>query len=207
MRFRVAIFDCDGVLFNSEQANKAYYNKILEIMGRKPMSEQEFEYVHMHTAKQSLSYLFPDIEQYYKAIEVASKINYEEFIPLMKMEPGVIETLEEIRPHLKTAISTNRSTTMPKLIEEFGLDQWFDTIVCALDVENPKPDPEGVFKILEQLELQLDQAIYIGDSEVDQEVAEKAGIPLIAYKNPALRANFHVKHFFEIRYILIKSNT
>jgi len=176
-------------------------------MGRKPMSEQEFEYVHMHTAKQSLSYLFPDIEQYYKAIEVASKINYEEFIPLMKMEPGVIETLEEIRPHLKTAISTNRSTTMPKLIEEFGLDQWFDTIVCALDVENPKPDPEGVFKILEQLELQLDQAIYIGDSEVDQEVAEKAGIPLIAYKNPALRANFHVKHFFEIRYILIKSNT
>ena len=203
-RYKLAIFDCDGVLFDSSQANKAYYNKILEQFGLGPMSDEQFSYVHMHTAADSLAFLFKDRpELIHEAMEYAAKIGYDPFIPLMEMEPGVIETLEAIRPKLKTAISTNRSTTMPRLIETFNLDKWFDTIVCALDVEKAKPDPEGVFKILDELKVERDKSIYIGDSKVDEQVAFNAGIPLIAYKNPALNAKYHASHFRDIASILL----
>ncbi len=205
MKFQIAIFDCDGVLFDSKSANQAYYNHILSKIGRDPMTDEEFEYVHMHTAADSLAYLFPDKDDLKKALEYASKVDYADFIPFMLMEDGVIETLEAIRPPIKTAISTNRSTTMPRLILEFQLDRWFDLIVCAMDVERPKPHPEGVFKILKELGCNSEKAVYIGDSKVDEEVAKRAGLPLIAYKNPKLDAQFHVKHFSEIRDILLNN--
>ncbi len=204
-RYKLAIFDCDGVLFDSSRANRAYYNKILEKFGRGPMSDEEFTFVHMHTAAESLAYLFRDRPELARqAMEYAAQIGYDPFIPLMEMEPGVIEALEKIRQKLKTAISTNRSTTMPRLIETFSLDKWFDSIVCALDVKKAKPDPEGVFKILKELDIDKNQSIYIGDSKVDELVALNAGIPLIAYKNPELDAKYHAGRFDEIASILLE---
>jgi len=204
-RYDLAIFDCDGVLFDSSMANRAYYNKILEKFNLGPMSDEEFSFVHMHTAQDSLSFLFQNRPELLdQALNYASQLGYEPFIPLMEMEPYVIETLEKIRPFLKTAISTNRSTTMPRLIEVFSLDKWFDSIVCALDVKKAKPDPEGVFKILKELNVPKDKAIYIGDSKVDEQVAKNSGIPLIAYKNPALEAEYHANDFRQIATILLE---
>jgi phosphoglycolate phosphatase-like HAD superfamily hydrolase len=34
--------------------------------------------------------------------------------------------------------------------------------------------------------------IYVGDSEVDRQAAAAAGIPLVAYRNRDLAADFHV---------------
>ncbi len=137
-----------------------------------------------------------------EALVYAQAVDYTRFLDCLIMEPGVGDTIESIRPPMLTAVSTNRSTTMSRVVEMFGLDKWFDIIVCALDVNNPKPDPEGVFKILEILGVEKDRSIYIGDSVVDEMVAYRAEIPLIAYKNRNLRAMFHVEHFVQIETIL-----
>lgn len=202
-RFDLAIFDCDGVLLDSREANRAYYNAILEEFGRKSMDEKELSFVHMHTAEESVEYLFrDDIAAQKEALVYAQALDYTHFLDCLTMEPGVGDTIESIRPPMLTAVSTNRSTTMSRVVEIFGLDKWFDIIVCALNVNNPKPDPEGVFKILEVLGVKKDRAIYIGDSVVDEIVAYRAGIPLIAYKNKKLEAMFHVEHFVQIESIL-----
>jgi phosphoglycolate phosphatase len=202
-RFDIAIFDCDGVILDSREANKAYYNAILEEFGRKSMNNKELSFVHMHTAEESVKYLFrDDIAAQKEALVYTQTLDYTRFLDCLIMEPGVGDTIESIRPPMLTAVSTNRSTTMSRVVDIFGLDKWFDIIVCALDVNNPKPDPEGVFKILETLEVEKDRAIYIGDSVVDEMVAYRAGIPLIAYKNRDLRAMFHVEHFVQIKTIL-----
>ena len=202
-RFDLAIFDCDGVILDSREANRAYYNAILEEFGRGSMDEKELSFVHMHTAEESVKYLFrDDIAVQKEALVYAQTLDYTRFLDCLIMEPGVGDTIESIRPPMLTAVSTNRSTTMSRVVEMFGLDRWFDIIVCALDVDNPKPDPEGVFKILETLGVEKDRAIYIGDSVVDEMVAYRAEIPLIAYKNRNLRAMFHVEHFVQIETIL-----
>jgi phosphoglycolate phosphatase len=202
--YDLAIFDCDGVLFDSRDANRIYYNSILARFGREPVSEEDLAYVHMHTAEESIEYLFRDDQVVRRdAFVYVMTLDYSDFLEFMTMEPGVGETIESMRPPVMTAISTNRSSTMPKLRRVFGLDNWFDQIVCALDVQRPKPDPEGVFKILHVLNINREKAIYIGDSVVDEMVAMRAGIPLIAYKNHDLNAMFHVKHFSEIRDIVL----
>jgi phosphoglycolate phosphatase len=202
-RFDLAIFDCDGVILDSREANRAYYNAILMEFGRRLMNDNELSFVHMHTAEESVRYLFrDDMAAQKEALIYAQTLDYTRFIDCLIMEPGVRDTIESIRPPMLTAVSTNRSTTMKRVIDIFGLDRLFDIIVCALDVSNPKPDPEGVFKILEILGVEKDRTIYIGDSVVDEIVAYRAGIPLIAYKNKELKAMFHVEHFVQIKTVL-----
>ncbi|NIA11658.1 MAG: HAD hydrolase-like protein [Nitrospiraceae bacterium] len=187
---------------DSRESNRAYYNSILAGCGQRPMTDKQLSFVHMHTAEESVRYLFKeDLGLQKKALDYAKSLDYSQFLASLTIEPGVSETISSIRPPLLTALSTNRNTTMPRLIEVFGLDKWFDTIVCTLDVSNPKPDPEGVFKILNRLQITRDRAIYIGDSVIDEMVASRAGLPLIAYKNNDLRAMFHVKHFSQIKSI------
>jgi phosphoglycolate phosphatase len=202
-RFDLAIFDCDGVLLDSREANRAYYNAILKEFGRRSMNDKQLSFVHMHTAEESVKYLFgDDMATQKEALIYTQTLDYASFLDCLIMEPGVGDTIESIRPPILTAISTNRSTTMSRVVDIFGLDKWFDIIVCALDVNNPKPDPEGVFKILETLKVEKDRAIYIGDSVVDEMIAYRTEIPLIAYKNKDLKAMFHVEHFVQIKTIL-----
>ena len=53
-------FDCDGVLFDTAQANRFYYSHILQHFGRPVLTEEQFRFVHMHTLNESLAYLLPD---------------------------------------------------------------------------------------------------------------------------------------------------
>ncbi len=202
---RLIIFDCDGVLFNSLEANRAFYNEISTRAGRTPLSKEEMRFCHMHTAFDSIGFLFkdhPDLIQ--KAYEVYESLDYSDFLPYMAMEPGMKETVSRLRKDRFTAISTNRSTTMPRLIELYGLNGIFDEIVCALDVRRPKPDPEGIELILQRLGCTPNDAVYVGDSKVDEDTAKGVSIPLIAYKNRKLDTQFHVDSFIDLERLLSK---
>ena len=200
---KLLVFDCDGVLFDSREANWAYYNHIAQAMGRPPLTEEEFRFVHMHPAESSVRYLFrdyPDLVD--QALAYQKQLNYEQFLPLMKPEPGLKELITTIRPPLKTAISTNRTTTMGRLLEIFGLEPLFDLVMTALKSPKPKPHPEALTVILEHFNLKPQEVLYIGDSEVDWELTRQVGVPLIAYKNKGLPADYHVSNFDEVYELL-----
>ncbi len=200
---KLLVFDCDGVLFDSREANLAYYNHIANALGRPPLTEEEFRFVHMQTADNSVRYLFRDYPALVeKALAYQRGLNYEQFLHLLKPEPGLKELINAIRPPLKTAISTNRTTTMAKLLEMFELDAYFDLVVTALNSPRPKPNPEALVVILEHFKVSPKEILYIGDSDVDLELTRKVGVPLIAYKNPQLPADYHVTNFEEV-YILL----
>jgi len=203
---RVVIFDCDGVMFDSRRANEAYYNHILTHFERPPMNSEQCDYVHMHTAEQSVAHLFRDDPRLEQALAYRQQIDYLPFIPMMQMEPYLKAFLEYLRFGYKTAISTNRSDTMDRVLAEHGLEGYFDLVVSCLDVKHPKPDPESLIKILDHFGLSPREAIYIGDSEIDEATARAAGIPLVAYKNPVLSAAYHVTHFKEIEDLLERNS-
>ena len=68
-------------------------------------------------------------------------------------------------------------------MERFHLWPFFDMVVTALDVKNPKPHPESIEKIIQKFNLNKEEAVFVGDSEVDQQAAKSAGIKFISYKN------------------------
>ncbi len=203
-RFKLAIFDCDGVLFDSREANRHYYNAVLAHVGLPAMTEEQLSFCHMHTAADSIKYLLDSESEQTRlaAVDFIKELDYADYLKFMVMEPGVQETVNKIHSFMPTAISTNRSTTMPLLVSMYGLDQLFDKIVCALDVKNPKPHPEGVFNILAYFNIRPEESVYVGDTLVDQQVSENSSVPFIAYKNANLDAMFHVEHFSQIGDIL-----
>jgi HAD superfamily hydrolase (TIGR01509 family) len=195
-------FDCDGVLFDSREANIAFYNDILERFGFPPMASLAVDYVHSHTFQESLEYLFRESQVLEEVLDFCRTIDYQRFIPMMVEAPHLREFLGFLRTRFYTALATNRTTTTQTVLHYHRLADQFDMVVSALDVTRPKPHPESLWRILEHFRLNPDEVIYIGDSQVDEEFARNAGVPLVAYKNPHLNADFHLDSFADGRALI-----
>ncbi len=199
---KVIAFDCDGVLFDTADSNRAYYNALLHQMGMPAMTDEQFAYAHMNTVADTLAYLFPGQDLLAQAKALKQNTSYNPFVKAMKMEPDLMPLLKKLRPAYKTAIATNRSDSMPTLLREHNIKPLFDCIVSAHDVARPKPYPDQLVKLLDFFGIDAGQMLYVGDSIVDQEAADAAGVALVAYDNPSLVARYHITSLREIEDIL-----
>ncbi len=204
MATKVLIFDCDGVLFDSKAANIAFYNHILSRLKLPPMAPDEVEYVHVSTAEGALNYLLTrrDPSLLDKAHKYRRIMDYTPFISLMRMEPHLKELLKDLPPDIKRAVSTNRTYTIADVLRIHGLEEEFDLVVSALDVKNPKPHPESILKILRHFNITPSEALFVGDSEVDQESAARSGVAFVAYKSRSLKADYYIDDLLRIREII-----
>ena len=93
--------------------------------------------------------------------------------------PGIPELLEQLRQRgLKLAVVSNKpDETTRTLAARFfpGV-----TALGQRDGIPSKPAPEMVWSAMEQLGADARHALYVGDSEVDVEMARRAGLPLAA---------------------------
>jgi phosphoglycolate phosphatase len=151
------------------------------------------------TAEEAVDYLFQCSPLKSKAHAYREAIDYRPFVPLMRMEPHLLEVLRSLRrSSYWTAIATNRALSMPSVLRVHKLEGVFDLTVTALDVTRPKPHPECLWKILNYFKVGPDEAIYIGDAETDRLVAQRASVPFAAYKNPKLNADYHIRDHREL---------
>jgi phosphoglycolate phosphatase len=174
----------------------------LQHFGRPAMTPDQFAYCHSHTADQSIAHLFNNAKSFGEAQNYRKSMSYIPFLKYMVLEPYLKPLLEKLRPRYKTAIATNRSNTMDRVLSEHGLEGYFDLVVTSSDVDRPKPYPDPLIKILEHFEIEAYNTLYVGDSELDEIAAQAAGVPFVAYQNRSLSANFHIKSLKEIARIL-----
>jgi phosphoglycolate phosphatase-like HAD superfamily hydrolase len=116
----------------------------------------------------------------------------------MEIEADLVDFLEITKESYHLAISTNRTNTMLPLLERYKLQAYFGKVVTAATARRPKPAPDGLLEILAFYNCRADEAIFIGDSIVDEEHAKSCNVPLIAFKSPTLQATYHVNSFLEI---------
>ncbi len=199
---KVVAFDCDGVMFDSREANQTYYDHILEHFQLPAMTPGQLDYVHMHTVDEALAHLIQDPSTCAAAHAYRKRLGYLPFLKYMHMEPGLVPLLEQLRPRFKTAVATNRTDTMAHVLAENRIDHLFDLVVCALDVQFPKPHPESLVKVIDHFAVSPPEVIYVGDSQVDEIAANAAGIQFVAYNNPDLNADYHIDRLSEISAII-----
>ncbi len=192
---KLVAFDCDGVLFDSRQANVAFYNAILAHFDEPPLSPEAVDYIHSHTVGESLDYIFPGYPDLDAVLRFSRAFDYGPFIPMMVEEPHLREFLRFLRPGRYTALATNRTTTTRAVLSYHGLEDGFDMVVSAQNVTRPKPHPEAFRRILEHFGLEPREALYIGDSRVDEEFAANARVSFVAFRNPELRADYYLDSF------------
>ena len=183
--YKAVIYDCDGVMFDSFEANLAFYNRIMTMLGKPPLDRGDEGLMHiLHTfaSQDVLRHIFPDEASWRAAMSCIPALDYRELVPLMHMEEGLLETLEILSPHVGLAVCTNRATSMNAVLEHFDLGRYFGIVMTALGVTNPKPHPEPLLKVLEHYQIGPEEALFVGDSEVDRRSAYDAGVPFVAYR-------------------------
>jgi phosphoglycolate phosphatase len=183
---KAVIYDCDGVLFDSFEANFAFYSEIMERLGKPPLDRADrdlMRVLHTYANQDVLQHLFAGEEERWDEVRaVSASIQYRKLFPLMIMESGLRETLDALHGRVQLAICTNRSTSMESLLHSFQLDHYFICIMTAAKVVNPKPHPEPLLKVLEIFGVEASEALFVGDSDVDRRSAEAAGVPFVAYR-------------------------
>lgn len=96
--------------------------------------------------------------------------------------PGVIDTLKALHKRgLKLGIISNKfASRIKESLDEWGVTDLFEVLIGAADVTRHKPEPEPIYLALEQLGLDKTDVLYVGDSLVDAETAENAGVNFCA---------------------------
>ncbi len=202
-RIKAVVFDCDGVMFDTAAANRRYYDEVLQALGRPRLNQTQFVNVHMMTVTGAIDYLFPELEDLSPVYAVLKTIGYTKFIQYMAMEKGLKELLDLLKDRgFIRGIGTNRTNTMEKVLEDFGLEDSFEVVMTAAKVKKPKPDPEQLLVIMDRFRLKPIEILFVGDSEYDRQAAVNAGTRFAAFKNPGLKADFNVESMGEIAGIL-----
>ncbi len=202
-QIKAVVFDCDGVMFDTAQANRIFYNEILAAFGKPCLNDEQFINVHMMTVKAAVTYLFPELDDVVPVYKKIKSIGYDTVVPYMQMEAGLTELLADLKAAgMIRGVATNRTNTMENVLVTHHLSDAFEIVVTASDVVNPKPAPDQLEKIMAAYALLPRQIVFIGDSVYDQRAAESAGTWFIAFKQPGLDAHAHAVSMNEIKELL-----
>lgn len=196
------VFDCDGVLFDSKEANTAYYNHIRFAVQMPPMTAEEASFSHMATTDEAIEKMIPD-ELLEEARLVRSRTKYRDtFMGMMQPALYMVEFLRNMREAgLPLALCTNRSDSVHEVLRHFGIEEYFSLIMTVTCVQ-PKPSPEGLLEIARIWGTPPETIAFLGDSLVDQQAAAAAGVPFWSYSNPMLAAEMHIPGFHELNDIM-----
>lgn len=193
-----AIFDLDGVIFDSAEANVAFYNHLLEVLGLPPMAEASRAVVHSACLDDSLMHLTGDPALVQKAKDYFRSLDPAPFLAMLRPFPHAVSTIRCLAGRLRLAVATNRMDTTRRALAHVGLSDAFEAVITPAEAQATKPDPRMMETALERLGLRRRQVVYIGDSEVDDHLCRAAGVRLVAFRNPGLRAWAHVEDFRDL---------
>lgn len=164
-----AVFDMDGLMFDSERLVYETWQRMMDELG--------FEY-NLEIFKNTIGLRTDMAESYYNSLygerfcyqplkqrsrEIFLKRVSEEGVPIKK---GLVELLEFLKSNnLKIAVATSTSApTAHKIIRMAGVYDYFDAFVCGDDVRNGKPHPEVFLTAAERLSLPPTECVAFEDS-------------------------------------------
>jgi phosphoglycolate phosphatase len=174
------MFDADGVLFESFESNIAYYNAIFAQVGEPPLdADEEIKSISYAAADVFKLRARQNLEMLERIQGIARNLDQQPFFDLLRPPFELRPFMMQLKRRYRLALATNRSATVPALVEHLKLADVFDAIASALDKVPPKPAPDILRLCLERAGVAPEHAIYIGDSPIDREAAEAAGVAFI----------------------------
>lgn len=183
MKYKLAIFDMDGTILNTIDDLAASLNFVLEKSGFPARTMDEVisfignglrklieRGVPEGTDSETVDKVLADFKEYY-AVHCADKT---------APYDGIIELLENLRRNgcLTAVVSNKADDAVQELCRKY-FDGLFDYAVGERSGILRKPAPDSVNEVLEKLNVKRENAVYIGDSDVDIKTAENAGMDSI----------------------------
>lgn len=179
-RFDAVIFDLDGTLLDTLDDLADAVNYSLRQFGYPLRTTDEVRNFVGNGVKVLISRAVPE-ETTREAAEECLRVfaAYYRKNNTVKTVPytGILEMLDVLcQAELKTAVVSNKIEDAVKLL----CGQFFcSRIVSALGdtgVRKRKPAPDGIYAAMKELGTEAERTLYVGDSEVDLQTAQNAGI-------------------------------
>lgn len=168
-------FDLDGTLIDSEEAIVASFILAFEEVGGPVPDAKTIQGTISVPLYEQLAIL---VDGDVTAHADAYRRHYARIAPgKADLFPGVREALHRAHQsglHLGVATSKRREAAEQHL-NHLGIRDLFQCCIGPEDVQNPKPAPDAIHLLCEQLDVQPDELAYIGDSPLDLRAATSAG--------------------------------
>lgn len=109
----------------------------------------------------------------------------DEFVLDAPLYPGVSELLTQLQATgVRVGICTNRDRISSlRLLDHHNLGSTVEAITCLGDTEYQKPHPQPLHACLARLSALPGQTLFVGDSRIDAQCADAAGVAFAAHLN------------------------
>ncbi len=183
---KACIFDLDGTLTNTLESMTYSVNLTLKEMGLSQITKDQCRMFVGNGARVL-------IEESLKAsgdlgasrIEEGMKIygrifdqNCTYHVTPYEGIPEMLKALKDREIHL-AVLSNKPDRQTVKVVKEIFGDNIFDYAQGQKDGIRRKPEPDGVWYLMEQMQVSKEECLYIGDSEVDAATGKNAGLKTI----------------------------
>jgi len=183
-KWKGVIFDFDYTLADSSAGAVACVNHALEQMGLPAASPEQIHQTIGMSLPATLAAL-AEPEAHHRAgeferlfMERAEQVMADRTIMFPTAGP-TLKTLEDQGFRLGI-VSTKSRRRIVSILQREGLDAHFEVIIGGGDVSMHKPDPTGLLLAAERLGVAPCEMLYVGDSVIDSEAAQRGGMSFVA---------------------------
>ena len=186
---KAVIFDVDGVLVDSLNANHKFFTDLMNKFGHRFMKREEFlSFFHL-PMKDIIRHSTKSTNE--EEIEKIWKSGKDREVPypneLLNTQNNLEEVIKLLSKDYTLGIVTSRAAdsvfNMPQLSD---LGKYFKVVIGYTDTKNHKPHPEPLILATTKLNMAPEECVYIGDSETDIIAAKAAGMKSILYSKEKL---------------------
>lgn len=180
MNYTTYLFDFDYTLADSSRGIVTCFQNVLKRHGYTEVTDEEIKRTIGKTLEDSFSILtgVTDAQQlagfkkeYGKEADTHMTVNTMLFLETK----SVLIALKDAGARIGI-ISTKFRFRIKDLLDQHFPDNFMDIIIGGEDVKTAKPSPEGLLLAIKQLHATKAETLYIGDSTVDAETAQAAGV-------------------------------
>jgi len=181
-RIKALLFDLDGTLVDSADANHAAYSRALYEFGVRIAPD---EVARAAMGRQWRDFLPPLLREAGVGSDPAAVARrkgelYREMLGEIRVNYALLSLAASVRPAMRTVLVTTASAeSVHAILHHFDLNNCFDLVITGDDVTRHKPDPEAYRIALESLQLESAECLAFEDSDVGVTSAEAAGIAVV----------------------------
>lgn len=183
---KTCIFDLDGTLLDTLADLANAVNHALRVNSMPERTIEEVRFMVGNGVRKLMLLAVPNGEDnplFEKAFADFRAYYSEHSFDNTKPYDGILPLLAELKGRgVKMAVVSNKmdSATKPLVKSFFG--EYIDVAIgeCESEGIKRKPAPDMVFKAIREMGVKAEDCVYIGDSDVDLQTAENAGLPCIS---------------------------
>jgi len=181
--YKLATFDFDGTIVDSAPGIVAVMKQVVEQNGLPLEIWRQWSQLIGVTLVGQMEALFPerDLDFRNKIICDYRNIYDARTVELCPPFPDLQDMLDRLRNQgvLLSIATSKRGIQVQHVLAHYGLSPYFCLVISAQDVKAHKPHPESMFKTLETLKIDKSEAVVIGDSTYDLDMASAAGVDAV----------------------------